>query len=248
MIFLRSSLFALILLLFTPLYFLLILPLALLLPLRRRYYLFSAWAATTIALARLITGIRYRVIGAENIPRQTAVVLSKHQSAWETMAFQGIFPPQGYVLKRELLLIPFFGWGLALTPVISINRSAIHNALRQVVERGSKRLAQGFWVIIFPEGTRIAPGDKGRYKSGGAALACANRAPIVPVAHNAGEFWPKNTFLKRPGTITISIGPPITTDHLSTAEASQQAEQWIEGEMQRLFPHHYPPAPTPAAS
>ena len=239
MIFLRSLLFQILLLLVTPVYGFLALPIAALLPIHARYRLFASWAAFVTHAARIVLGIRYQVIGRENLPAQPAVLLAKHQSAWETCAFQTIFPPQGYVLKRELLLIPFFGWGLALTPVIAINRKAGRDALKQVAEQGKKRLAQGFWVVIFPEGTRVAPGQKGNYKGGGALLASASKAPVVPVAHNAGEFWPKNSFLKKPGLITVSIGPAIDASAHSASEITAQAEAWIEGEMHRLFPHHY---------
>ena len=134
------------------------------------------------------------------------MVLSKHQSAWETVAFQVIFPPQVYVIKRELLWIPFFGWGLAMVSPIAIDRRAGMRALKQMLEQGKDRLARGFWVIVYPEGTRIAPGERGTYQTGGAAIASHAGAPVLPVAHNAGTCWRRNAFLKYPGTITVSIG------------------------------------------
>jgi 1-acyl-sn-glycerol-3-phosphate acyltransferase len=227
---LRSTLYSLLQIIITPLYFLIILAAFPLAPIRR-YRITSGWAHIMLFLLRLICGIRYRVIGAENIPPVPGVVLSKHQSAWETLAFQQIFPPQVWVLKKELLRVPFFGWGLALTSPIAIDRSSRKAALRQIVEQGKDRLKQGFWIIVFPEGTRIAPGKKGKYGIGGAWLATHTGAPVVPVAHNAGEFWGRNSFLKLPGTITVSIGPPIDPADMEPGELNASVESWIEAEM-----------------
>ncbi len=185
-------------------------------------------------LLRVICGIRYRVLGAEHIPETPSIVLSKHQSAWETLAFQKIFPPQVWVLKKELLRIPFFGWGLAMTSPIAIDRSSGKAALEQVVEQGRDRLKQGFWVVIFPEGTRIAPGKKGKYRIGGAWLATHVDVPVVPVAHNAGEFWGRNSFIKRPGTITVSIGAPIDPGGMDPGDLNVKVEAWIEAEVKRI--------------
>jgi 1-acyl-sn-glycerol-3-phosphate acyltransferase len=227
---LRSTLYSLLQIIITPLYFLIILA-AFPLPPIRRYRITSGWAHIMLFLLRLICGIRYRVIGAENIPPVPGVVLSKHQSAWETLAFQQIFPPQVWVLKKELLRVPFFGWGLALTSPIAIDRSSRKAALRQIVEQGKDRLKQGFWIVVFPEGTRIAPGKKGKYGIGGAWLATHTGAPVVPVAHNAGEFWGRNSFLKLPGTITVSIGPPINPADMEPGDLNAKVESWIEAEM-----------------
>ena len=201
-----------------------------------RYRMITGYNHIVIWLARVVLGIRYVVRGRENLPAQPAVVLAKHQSAWETLAFQAIFPPQVWVLKKSLLAIPFLGWGLAMLSPIAINRSAGREALKQIVTKGRDKLAQGFWVLVFPEGTRVAPGEKGRYGIGGAWLAAETGAPIVPVAHNAGEVWPKNAFVKRPGTITVSIGPAIETAGNSAAELTRAVEAWIETEMTRLPP------------
>jgi 1-acyl-sn-glycerol-3-phosphate acyltransferase len=162
------------------------------------------------------------------------VVLAKHQSAWETLAFQEIFPPLVWVLKRELLRIPFFGWGLAMTSPIAIDRAAGKEALKQVTDQGKDRLAKGLWVVIFPEGTRHKPGAKGKFNIGGAFLAAHSGATVLPVAHNAGEFWGKNAFLRHPGTITVSIGKPIEAAGMKAAELNSQVESWIEQEMQRI--------------
>lgn len=196
-----------------------------------RYRVISKWSAIMIYLLRVVCGISYRVQGTEHIPSTPAVILSKHQSAWETLALQVIFPPQVWVLKRELLLIPFFGWGLAMTSPIAINRKSGKAALEQIVEEGKDRLKKGFCIVIFPEGTRIAPGKRGKYRIGGAWLATHTHTPVIPVAHNAGEFWGKNSFLKLPGTISIHIGPPISPEGLKPEELNVQVEEWIESEM-----------------
>lgn len=213
---------------------------AVLLPLKLRFAIVHAWRALFIALERHVLGIKTEVIGRENIPDHAAVVLCKHQSAWETVALQELFKPGVFVLKRELLLIPFFGWGLASIRMISIDRKAGKEALRQVVEQGKDRLQQGIWVIIFPEGTRMAPGEHRPFQIGGAFLAAKAGATVVPVAHNAGELWAKNAFVKKPGTITVSIGPAFDTTGMSTQAINQRAEAWIEAEMRTLSPHRYP--------
>jgi 1-acyl-sn-glycerol-3-phosphate acyltransferase len=187
-----------------------------------------------VRLARSILGIGWRVEGSENLPSRPAVILSKHQSAWETMAFQLIFPPQVLVLKRELLWIPFFGWGLALMSPIPIDRRRGMAALRAIARRGRERLAQGFWVVVFPEGTRVAPGKTRDYQPGGAWLAAAAGAPVVPVAHNAGLLWPRYAFLKRAGTVTVRIGPPIDTANRDPKTINELAKTWIEEQQKAL--------------
>ena len=209
------------------------------LPPMTRHRLITSWVPIMMWVIRHVLGIRYRVIGAENIPAGPAVVLSKHQSAWETIALQVIFPPLCYVLKRELLRVPFFGWGLASIPGIAIDRAAGKDAMSQVVEQGRARLKEGLWVVVFPEGTRVAPGTTRRYKPGGAILAKRAGVPVVPVAHNAGEFWKRNAFIKRPGEIIVSIGPVIPVKGEKAEAVNERAEAWIEAEMRRLFPHHY---------
>jgi 1-acyl-sn-glycerol-3-phosphate acyltransferase len=194
----------------------------------------GGWAYFVMWWLKLTCGLQYRVIGRENIPNHPCVVLAKHQSAWETIAFQTIFPPQIWVLKRELLWLPFFGWALAALSAIAIDRSAGREALKQLVSQGKNRLQRGLWVVIFPEGTRISPGERGKYHIGGAWLATHTNATVVPVAHNAGEFWRKNSLLKRPGTITVSIGAPIDATGMKTEQLNRQVEEWIEAEMSRL--------------
>ena len=161
-------------------------------------------------------------------------MLCKHQSAWETIALQKIFPPQVWVIKRELLWLPFFGWGLAMTSPVAIKRSEGREAIKQLLRQGKERLALGFCVVIFPEGTRIPFGQRGRYKIGGALLAASSGAPVVPVAHNAGRLWGRNSFLKYPGVITMSIGPAIDPAGLKAEEINQQVEKWIENEVTKL--------------
>jgi 1-acyl-sn-glycerol-3-phosphate acyltransferase len=201
-----------------------------------RYRIITTYNRSVIALAKAVLGIRYVVIGRENLPDTPAVILAKHQSAWETVAFLMLFPPMSPVIKQELLRIPFFGWGFGMLNPIAIDRSAGREALRQIVVQGKEKLAQGFWVLVFPEGTRVSPGEKGRYGAGGARLAVEAGVPVVPVAHNAGEVWPKNAFVKRPGTVTVSIGPAIDSRDKSAAELTRQVEAWIEAEMTRLPP------------
>ena len=230
---LRSAIYTLCQIVSTPLYFLIILA-AFPLPPLKRYRITSGWAHLMLFLLRVICGIRYRVIGAEHIPRTPSIILSKHQSAWETLAFQQIFPPQVWVLKKELLLVPFFGWGLAMTSPIAIDRDSGKTALKQIVQQGKDRLKRGFWIVIFPEGTRIAPGKKGKYRIGGAWLATHAGTLVVPVAHNAGRFWGRNALVKLPGTITVSIGAPIDPDGMEPDDLNVKVESWIEAEVARI--------------
>ncbi len=241
MILLRSSLFwFLVTLLTIP--FGVALVLLTLLPLRARFFVVGLWRNGFMGLARWVLGVKMVIKGRENIPPQPVLVLAKHQSAWETVALQEIFVPTVFVLKQELLRIPFFGWGLAALRMIAIDRSAGKEALRQMLEQGKDRLAKGIWVVVFPEGTRVPPGQQVRYKPGAAYLATKTGTPVLPVAHNAGEVWPKKALLIRPGTITVSIGPAIETQGLKDAQVNGAVEAWIEGEMRVLSPHRYPPA------
>jgi len=203
-----------------------------------RYRWIRTWSTLVTALSRGVLGIRYQVQGIEHLPPagESVVVLSKHQSAWETIAFQQIFPPLSFVLKRELLRIPFFGWGLAAFSPVAIDRGAGREALKQLVAQGQARLAAGFWVIVFPEGTRMAPGERGNYQIGGAWLACKAGVPVLPVAHNAGACWGKHAWLKRPGLVTVRIGAPIATAGRKPAEVNAEVEAWIEAQMLTLPP------------
>ncbi|MFY9316831.1 MAG: lysophospholipid acyltransferase family protein [Burkholderiales bacterium] len=233
MVALRSALFWLALVLVTPPYALLALASAPL-PRMARYRVISGWSRIVLWCLRLVCGVRWRVEGREHLPATPAVILAKHQSAWETLAFQQIFPPQVHVLKRELLWLPFFGWGLALMSPIPIDRGRGLSALRQIARRGKQRLQQGFWVVVFPEGTRVKPGARRKYQLGGAWLAAAAAAPVVPVAHNAGRLWPRNSFLKHPGEVTVRIGPPIDSKGRAPEDINALAEMWIETQQQAL--------------
>jgi 1-acyl-sn-glycerol-3-phosphate acyltransferase len=230
---LRSCLFAAALVLVTPPYALVALA-SFPLPRMLRYRIISSWSRLVIYFTRAILGIECRIEGRENLPARPSIILAKHQSAWETLAFQQIFPPQVHVLKRELLWIPFFGWGLALMSPIAIDRSRGVAALRSIARRGRERLEQGFWVVVFPEGTRVAPGERRSYQLGGAWLAAASGAPIVPVAHNAGRVWPRNSFIKRPGTVTVRIGPAIEAANRDPKMLNALAETWIEEQQKAL--------------
>lgn len=233
MLILRSLIFTIGQWLFTPIFTVVAL---LTFPFSRitRNKIISLWARTMLWWLRVTCNITYQLKGAENIPATPCVILAKHQSAWETLAFQLIFPPQVYVMKRELLWIPFFGWGLAMTSPIAINRGAGREALKQLVKLGKQRLACDLWVVVFPEGTRIAPGEQSKFHIGGAWLASGAKATVLPVAHNAGLHWAKNTMLKRPGVITVSIGKPFDSAHLRPDAVNIKAEAWINAEMVTL--------------
>ncbi|HRF73756.1 MAG TPA: lysophospholipid acyltransferase family protein [Accumulibacter sp.] len=245
MVALRSTLFLLLVSVWTIPFGVLV-SLAVIFPIGVRYRVIALWRTGFMALCHTVLGIRYRVIGRENIPAEPSVVLAKHQSAWETVGLQEVFPPLVFVLKKELLRLPFFGWGLAALKMISIDRAAAKDALKQVFEQGRERLAAGYWVVVFPEGTRVAPGQTCRYKPGGAHLAVRAGTRVVPVAHDAGEIWGRNAFHILPGMITVSIGPPIDPIDKSAARINALASAWIEGEMRRLSPHRYPAAPADA--
>ncbi|NML24900.1 lysophospholipid acyltransferase family protein [Zoogloea dura] len=238
MVLIRNLLFMLALAIFTPLYALIGMATFPFGP-ETRHKIIRGWPRIMAWVIKHVLGIPYRLIGTENIPAGPAIIVSKHMSAWETIMLQDIFPPMVFVMKREIHKVPFFGWGIAQMPMIAIDRTAGKDALAQVEEQGRDRLAHGFWVTIFPEGTRVAPGSKKRYKAGGSWLAAQTGTSVVPVAHNAGEFWPRNAFFKRPGEVVVSIGPVIDTRGLSAEEINRKAETWVEGEMRRLFPHHY---------
>jgi 1-acyl-sn-glycerol-3-phosphate acyltransferase len=185
--------------------------------------------------AQVICGIRHRAIGLENVPLDApAIVMSKHSSTWETLALTRYCPPLAYVAKKELLSIPFFGWGFALASPITIDRKAGTDAMHQIAAQGRERFRQGFWIVIYPEGTRIRAGTRAKYKTGGARLAIELGAPILPVAHNAGYLWPKGAFGKRPGTVTISFGRPIQPNGKEGAALMREIESWIEAEVARL--------------
>ncbi len=205
-----------------------------------RYRFTVGWPRLAVWGAKVICGIRWQVEGWENLPSGPAVLLAKHQSAWETLWLPAYMPRQlCFIYKRELHRVPFFGWGLALLDMIAIDRSDRRGAMEQVFRQGEKKMAENRWPILFPEGTRVPPGQVGRYQAGGARLARHAGVPVVPIAHNAGECWPRNAFVKRPGLITVSIGKPIASTGVSATQLNEQAKEWIETEMRRLAPHRY---------
>ena len=232
---LRSLLFALYQLIVTPIYAILVL-LLFWLPRLPRFRFIIGWCWLILFGARWICGIRHRVIGVENIPPRSSphIVMSKHSSTWETLALNFLFPPLAFVAKKELLSIPFFGWAFSLASPITIDRKAGKDAMQQIAEQGRERLAQGFWIVVYPEGTRIRAGKRAHYKTGGARLALALGIPVVPVAHNAGYLWPKGVLGKHPGTVTVSIGKPIQPDETDMQQLINKVEKWIEDELTRL--------------
>lgn len=195
---------------------------------KTRYQFMHYWARFCILWVEWVCGIKYRVHGAENInPKKSGLILARHESAWETFAFQKIFPRHAYVLKRELLKVPFFGWGMALLNPIAIDRGAGRKALNQLVKEGRQRLEQNDWVVVFPEGTRMPAGELGKINIGGAMLAAKAKVPVYLVAHNAGSFWPKNSFIKKPGCIDVFISQPLDVADMSASEINQQVEDWL---------------------
>ena len=234
---LRSLAFLLFQILVTPIYAVLMV-LTFWLPRVPRYKIAAHWCWTNLMGVRALCGIRWRVLGLENIPQDTMahphIVMSKHSSTWETLALNLYFPPLAFVAKKELLSIPFFGWGFRLASPITIDRKAGTDAMEQIVSQGRERFAQGFWIVVYPEGTRIRAGTRARYKTGGSRLAFAIGVPVIPVSHNAGYVWPKGVFGKRPGTITMVIGKPISPAGKDAAALTQEIEKWIEGEVARL--------------
>jgi len=203
-------------------------------PFEWRYKIVSKWAHLNLWLLEKVCGVSYKIEGLENIPDEPCVIMCKHQSAWETLALQIVFPQQVWVLKRELLWIPFFGWGLAALNPIAIDRSAGRKALSQVVEQGKKRLLSGVWIVIFPEGTRIPAGEIGRFGIGGAKLAVESGANVLPVAHDAAKAWPKKGFIKYPSEIKMVVGKKIEVKGKTAAELNKQVYQWMEGQMTSL--------------
>ena len=239
MLFLRSLLFTLMMVVATVIWSGVCI-LAAPLPYNKRYFVTSRWNVFVIWAARVVCGIEYEVKGRENLPDSPVILLSKHQSAWETIFLLANMPrPLVFVFKKEILYIPFFGWGIALLRMIPIDRKQGKNAFKSVVMHGKRRLKDGQWIIMFPEGTRTPVGSQGKYKSGGTRLAVETETPVVPIALNSGECWPKNSFIKKPGKITVSIGKPISSEGQTPDGLMEQVEQWIESEMRVISPHAY---------
>ena len=195
---------------------------------KKRYYLITRWAVFNLWWLKLCCNVRYEIVGIDNIPEKPCIVMCKHQSAFETLALQRIFIPQIWVLKKELLQIPIYGWGLASMQPIAINRDSTIKSFKQIADQGYERLKKGYWVVIFPEGTRVAPNKKKKYLPGGGMLAEKSGAQVVPIAHNAGRLWPRNSMIKKPGLITIKIGPVIKSENKSAKQITNEVENWIE--------------------
>jgi 1-acyl-sn-glycerol-3-phosphate acyltransferase len=206
------------------------------LPRRATYAVAVAWVDSMLWLLGVLCRLDFRVEGREHLPARSSIVLLKHSSAWETLAQLRVFPQQTWVLKRELMWVPVLGWVLWLLKPIAIDRRGGGVAVQQVLEQGRRRLAEGFWVMIFPEGTRMPAGETRRYGMSGALLAQAAGLPVVPVTHNAGYFWPRRGWLKKPGTIRIVIGPPIETNGVEPRVVNERAQQWIESTLEKIRP------------
>nr|VFK13873.1 MAG: 1-acyl-sn-glycerol-3-phosphate acyltransferase [Candidatus Kentron sp. LPFa] len=234
MLFIRSAIFSSIQILSTMVYGTLCLVFAWLAPFPARHRFVTFWVRFNLWCLAKVCALDYQVEGKENIPETAGVILSRHESAWETLALQAVFAPQIWVLKRELLWIPFLGWGLMAVEPITLDRGAGVRALGKLVREGCERVKAGIWVIIFPEGTRVAPGETKPYQSGGAMLAKRAGCCILPVAHNAGDFWARRSFIKRPGTIRVVIGPAIESRDRGVAEMNALAREWIEDAMGRI--------------
>lgn len=204
-------------------------------PFPAKWAVARGWARGCLRVGRAVCGLRVVTEGRENLPDTPAVVMIKHTTALETYWQIDALPPQAWVLKRELLWIPLFGWGLGLVMrPIAVNRGGGGPAVRQVIRQGRERLAAGLWVNIFPEGTRVPPGETRRYGISGAALAVEAGCPVVPVAHNAGDFWPRRGWIKRPGTVRFCIGPAIDPAGREPAEINAEVQAWIEGRMAEI--------------
>lgn len=238
----RVALFYSLLLFTSFIWFVVIFIPAMILPFRLRYRcVVIPWCHWVMTLLRLTVKIRYRVTGLENMPAQACVILSKHQSTWETIFLSCLFQPLSQVLKRELLHIPFFGWMLAMMKPIAIDRGNPKRSLRQLAKQGDDYLKQNIWVLIFPEGTRTPPGQMNKFSRGGAALAVHANLPVLPIAHNAGEYWPKQGWNKYAGTIQVVIGPAMYAEgggSQAIDQLNQRAEAWITQTMMEISPLH----------
>jgi 1-acyl-sn-glycerol-3-phosphate acyltransferase len=209
-------------------------PLAMLTPFSIRYQIVTLWNRGVLAILKLTCGIDHHVEGLENLPEQALVVVAKHNCTWEAVYLQLLFTPSCTILKRELLWIPFFGWGLSMLKPVAIKRSNPKEAIKQLQTQGRQRLKDGISVLIFPEGTRVDYGSEGTYARGGASLAKKAGVQLVPLAHNAGKYWPNKGWLKTPGTIQVRIGPPLNTQDKTAAQLTEEARDWIESTIPKL--------------
>lgn len=226
MLYIRSALFSLGMIISTCLW---VIPciVARLFPYRICFAIVSAWCTFNVVWARICCGIRYEISGLENVPKKACVIMSNHQSTWETLAYPSIFPTLTWVIKKELLYVPFFGWGIASTQPIALDRKQGKKAMRQLIDDGACKLGLGRFILIFPEGTRIPYEEERPLKVGGFVLAKESKADILPVAHDAGRLWPRKSFIKTPGTIRLHIGKPLSTQDHSAEEIREQYAQWL---------------------
>lgn len=230
----RSIIFYLIFVLVTIVYSSLCLLIGPFLPFKKKHALIAFWGQLFLWLIELICGVKYRIRGREFIGNEPAVVMSKHQSDWETYAFLTLFNPQSTVVKKELFAVPFFGWALKLKDAIGIDRSQKTSALKQLIEQGTTNIEKGCWIMVFPEGTRTAPGESSTYSPGGALLAQKAHVAITPIAHNAGELCPPRGYIKYPGTIDVVIGPKISTEGKKAKAIMEEVETWIRSTMAEI--------------
>ncbi len=232
---LRSIIYMAFLGLSTVFYTILILSVIPLRNFKLRCQLANLWGQTNLIALRILCGLDYQITGLENLPTNNGIIMANHQSAWETIALRGIIPHnQTWVLKRELLSVPFFGWALQAVYPIAIDRSIGTKALKQLIAQGQEALRQGQWLMMFPEGTRVAIGEDQKYNIGGALVAEKSGYPIIPIAHNAGLFWPRRSLLKLKGTIQVIIGPPILPNGKKAVQINQEVEAWIKSQVQTL--------------
>ncbi len=232
---LRSSLYFITMIASIAIFGLAIATIGLLLPLSARDSMAAAWGSSNLWLMKVICGLKYRIQGEENLPQHAAIIMCKHQSTWETISLKSIVrPQQSWILKQELMRLPIFGWALAAIPNIPIDRSAGRHAVKQIVERGTELLKQDRVIIVFPEGTRTAPGEKRKYGIGGGMLAEKSGYPVVPIAHNAGVFWRRRGLKKYPGTIDVVVGAAFDPRGMKASEITRKVEAWIETEVARL--------------
>ncbi|HHE74212.1 MAG TPA: 1-acyl-sn-glycerol-3-phosphate acyltransferase [Desulfobacteraceae bacterium] len=239
MITLRSLLYFIAMIISITVFGLAIATVGLLLPLSARDRMAAAWGRTNLWFMRVLCGLKYRISGAENLPKHAAIVMSKHQSTWETIALKSIIrPQQSWILKQELMRLPIFGWALSAIPNIPIDRSAGRKAVKQIVKRGTELLQRDRVIIVFPEGTRTAPGTKRKYGIGGGLLAEKSGYPVIPLAHNAGVFWRRRGLKKYPGTIDVVVGEAFDPKDMKASEITRKVEQWIEAEVEKLPSKH----------
>ena len=244
-----SILFFIYTVVYTPVHASLLLILSPFLSIRQRYVFACYWNRLNIEMLRILCNVQYKIEGAEHLPNTGAIVLAKHQSAWETFAIPAFLIPRQLCLvyKKELQYVPFFGWSLWVLRMVPIDRKKGLAAFEQVKQMAGKRMREGAWMMFFPEGTRVPVGYKRKYKTGGTRLAVATNTPVVPVAHNAGEYWGKGAFFKKAGTVTLRFGPAISAEGHTPDSLMNEAEKWIETQMHELSPHRYTSDQTPLA-